>query len=82
MNILTQTNEPAIARGIKMVAIGKKGSKPLATELIREIIDDLKAEKVSAAAKGAFFGALIMKGITPEEKQLEETLWPNAFEDY
>jgi anthranilate phosphoribosyltransferase len=58
MAIVLDPHEPAIVRGIKTVGIGKKGSKPLSPELALEIVDDLKAGKVSAAAKGAFFAGL------------------------
>ncbi len=64
--------EAAIRRGIKMVAVGKKGSKPLPAELIEEILIDFKEGKVAPVEKGAFFGALIMKGVTKEEKRFEE----------
>ncbi len=78
MITLTPKTEPAINRGIKTVAIGKKGSKPLDPQLITEIINELKTQSVAAVQQGAFFGALIMKGITAEEKQLEEVLVPGA----
>lgn len=74
MIISTQTTEPAINRGIKLVGIGKKGSKPLNSPLIKEIVADLKAGKIDPAAKGAFFAGLILKGVTEEELELEEAL--------
>ncbi len=66
------TTEPAINRGIKAVGIGKKGSRALTAELAREILDDLKAGQVTDAAMGAFFAALSIKGVTPEEMALAE----------
>lgn len=68
----TLTIDPAINRGIKAVGVGKKGSKDLTAELAREILDDLKAGQVTDAAKGAFFAALSIKGVTPEEMALAE----------
>ncbi len=73
--------ESPIRRGIKTVGIGKKGSKSLPPDLIEEIIRDLKGDKVSAAAKGAFFAALVLKGVSEEEKALEEALAPGAFKN-
>ena len=64
--------EAAIRRGIKTVAVGKKGSKPLPPELIEEILIDLKEGKITPVEKGAFFGALIMKGVTQEERRFED----------
>ena len=65
MAIVLDPNEPAINRGIKTVAIGKKGSKTLTPELALEIVEDLKSGKVSEAAQGAFFAGLCAKGIKP-----------------
>ena len=78
MQTLTQTDKPPIVRGIKAVGIGKKGSKPLDPELIREIIADLKAKKVTPAAQGAFFAALTIKGITSQETALDEAFSPGT----
>ena len=72
MSIVLNSNEPAIVRGIKTVGVGKKGSKPLSAPLALEILEDLKAGKVSAAAKGAFFAGLIAKGIEDDEVILSE----------
>jgi len=76
-----QSSDDAITRGIKSVAIGKKGSKPLEPKLIADIIKDLKAGSVSSIAKGAFYGALMLKGITDEEQALEEPLGGGTFTD-
>lgn len=77
----TQKKESAIVRGIKTVAIGKKGSKPLSPELIEEVLLELQSQMIPAVQKGAFFGALFMKGITPEEKKLQEVLPAGTLED-
>ena len=71
MQVLNPT-EPAIVQGIKTVGIGKKGSKPLTPDLIAEILRDLKENKVSDIARGAFFGALFSKGITLDEMRFDD----------
>lgn len=76
-----QSNDTAITRGIKAVAIGKRGSKPLSAEFVAEIIDELKTGSVPAIARGAFFGALKMKGITEEEQKLGVIFPPNTLND-
>ena len=81
MPIVLDTNEPAIVRGIKTVGVGKKGSKSLSEDLAREILEDLKAGKVSPAARGAFFAGLLAKGIEPQEEILAEAFAPGIFQD-
>ena len=81
MSIVLNSNEPAIVRGIKTVGVGKKGSKPLTPELAKEILADLKANKVSAAAKGAFFAGLLAKGIEGDEEILGEAFAPGILKD-
>ncbi len=81
MPIVLDTNEPAIVRGIKTVGVGKKGSKALSEDLAREILEDLKAGKVSPAAQGAFFAGLLAKGIEPQEEILGEAFAPGVFQD-
>jgi len=73
--------DSAITRGIKAVGIGKRGSKSLEPELIAEIISEMKSGSVPAIAKGAFFGALKIKGITEDELKFEEIFSPGAFSD-
>jgi len=70
MVIAFKDTDSAIVKGIKTVGIGKKGSRPLEAELISEIISDLEGGGVNEAAKGAFFGALIIKGVNSQEKKL------------
>ncbi len=70
--------ESAIHRGIKSVGVGKKGSHDLDPSLIREILDDLKNGRVSAAVKGAFFAGLVLKGVTPEEMLLDQFFPPET----
>ena len=81
MAIVLDPNESAINRGIKTVGVGKKGSKALSPELALEIVEDLKAGKVSDAAKGAFFAGLYAKGIEPDEEILEQAFSPGILKE-
>jgi len=81
MPIAIDPAEPAIIRGIKTVGIGKKGSQPLTGDLAREILTDLKAGKTDPVAAAAFFAALMLKGISPEELILQEAFEPGIFND-
>ena len=81
MSIILDPNESAIKRGIKTVGVGKKGSKSLTPELALEILNDLKAGKVSDAAKGAFFAGLSAKGIEPQEEILQQAFAPGILKD-
>lgn len=57
--------------GIKIIGIGKHGSKPLPESLLHEIAEYLKAEEaIVPIQKGAFYGALLAKGPTPTEQEL------------
>ncbi len=78
---MTDLLEPAIRRAIKAVGVGKKGSKSLEQALIDELIQDFRENRVSAIAKGAFLGALMIKGINEQEMQLENALAPGIFKD-
>lgn len=79
---VTSSSNLAISDGIKAVGIGKKGSKALTPELIQAIIRELREGCVPAVVKGAFFGALITKGVTLEEKTLEQAMSPGIWEDF
>ena len=75
----------AIQKGIKTIGIGKKGSRSLSKELVQEILQELSCDQVLPAVKGAFFGALVMKGLskgfTEDEKHLEQAFAPGVFQD-
>jgi len=60
-------NKSAVARGIKAVGVGRKGSKPVSKDLSEEILIELKEKEISQSSIGAFFGALLIKGVTEEE---------------
>ena len=81
MPIVLNPQEAAIARGIRTVGVGKKGSKPLTAQLAREIVDDLKAGKVTPVAQGAFLAGLLAKGLQPQEEILAEAFAPGVFKD-
>jgi len=73
--------ETALSQGIKAVGIGKKGSRSLTKDLAEAILRELKEDIISPAAKGAFIGALFIKGITEEEKILENAFEPNTLDN-
>lgn len=68
-SVYTQLENPLV-EGIKIIGIGKHGSKPLPATLLEEILYYLQAGEVTAVQKGAFFGALMAKGPTEEEQKL------------
>jgi anthranilate phosphoribosyltransferase len=70
MNSLYSTLDNPLVQGIKVIGIGKHGSKPLPAPLLEEIIIYLQANDGIAIQKGAFFGALMAKGPTENEKRL------------
>lgn len=59
-----------LVEGIKIIGIGKHGSKPLPLPLIDEIATYLQTQEVIPIQKGAFIGALMAKGPTEEEQRL------------
>ncbi len=61
-----------LEKGIKLIGIGKHGSKKLPDELIVEILEQLKTGSAEPVLTGAFFGALLMKDIEPSYYLLEE----------
>jgi anthranilate phosphoribosyltransferase len=63
-----------IEQGIKYVGVGKRGSKSLPVQLAQDICRDWQAHRIPEIAKGAFLGALIIKGVTEEERILENVL--------
>ncbi len=73
--------ESAIREGIKAVGIGKKGSRALSRELAETIWEELNASRVPPLERGAFFAALFLKGITPEEKLLAGCFPSGVFDD-
>lgn len=64
----------SLVKGIQFIGIGKHGSKDLPPPLLSEILTDLRIGSALPVQQGAFFGALVNKGITPHEYILEEYL--------
>ncbi len=77
--ILDTPAETPLGRGIKHIGIGKYGSKPLTPELLAECRAALMDPLTHPLQRGAFLGALLAKGPTPEEKTLEEVIGKGAF---
>ncbi len=72
----------AISEGIKAVGVGTKGSKALTPSLVRTIVEELKMGSVPAVVRGAFFGALVVKGLTPEEEVLDQAIEPGILYNF
>lgn len=68
-----------LGRGIKLIGIGKYGSKPLPPSLLEECRQALLADDTDPLQKGAFLGALLTKGPTDEERTLENCFGKGAF---
>lgn len=63
-----------LEKGVKLIGIGKHGSKKLPEDLVVEILGELKSGAASPILVGAFFGALMMKEVDPSYYRLEEYL--------
>ncbi|CAN5678096.1 hypothetical protein BH09BAC4_BH09BAC4_15520 [soil metagenome] len=75
----TPATDTPLGRGIKHIGIGKYGSKPLPPDLLAECRIALTDPMTHPLQRGAFLGALLAKGPTPEEKTLEEVIGKGAF---
>ena len=71
--------DTALGRGIKHIGIGKYGSKPLPPDLLAECRQALADPNAHPLQRGAFLGALLAKGPTPEEMTLESVIGKGAF---
>ena len=60
-----------LQQGVKLIGIGKHGSKKLPEELIAAITDELLEGHCSPILVGAFIGAVLMKPIEPSYAPLE-----------
>jgi anthranilate phosphoribosyltransferase len=74
MEIFKEKTVSPLQQGVKLIGIGKHGSKKLPDELIVEINKELKQGKAQPILIGAFVGALMMKEIEPSYFLLEEYL--------
>jgi anthranilate phosphoribosyltransferase len=88
----TTVQSTALLQGVKLIGIGKHGSKKLPDELVVNIKEELMLGQSPAILVGAFYGALMMKDTEPSYKVLEEysgngsltqasVLWNNVFSD-
>ena len=75
----TPATSTPLGRGIKHIGIGKYGSKPLTPELLTDCRAALADPTAHPLQRGAFLGALLAKGMTPEEKTLEDVIGKGAF---
>lgn len=71
--------ETPLGRAIKLIGIGKYGSKPMPPDLIAECRASLLSGTADRLQVGAFIGALLTKGITEEERTLESCFGRDAF---
>ncbi|WP_375447387.1 anthranilate phosphoribosyltransferase [uncultured Fibrella sp.] len=71
--------ETPLGRAIKLIGIGKYGSKPMPAELIDECRASLLSGMAHPLQVGAFIGALLTKGLTEEERTLETCFGRDAF---
>ena len=76
----TPATSTPLGRGIKHIGIGKYGSKPLTPELLTDCRAALTDPSSHPLQRGAFLGALLAKGMTPEEKTLEAVIGKGAFD--
>ncbi|MBO0931107.1 anthranilate phosphoribosyltransferase [Fibrella aquatilis] len=68
-----------LGRGIKLIGIGKYGSKPLPPDLLEECRAVLLSGNGDLLQVGAFIGALLTKGPTEAERTLETCFGRDAF---
>ncbi|WP_236648812.1 anthranilate phosphoribosyltransferase [Spirosoma sp. 209] len=68
-----------LGRGIRHIGIGKHGSKPLPPDLLAECRAALNDPITHPLQRGAFLGALLAKGPTPDERTLEDEIGKGAF---
>ncbi len=72
----------ALEEGILNVAIGKYGSKEISYELAEKILKNFNHSDISPILKGAFLGALFLKGFQSEgEKLIQKELQIFSAED-
>lgn len=74
-----ETAHTALGQGILHVGIGRHGSRSLPPELLEACRRELLSDDTDPIQKGAFLGALLAKGPTPEEKTLETVYGRGAF---
>ncbi len=70
----------AVQQGIKIVGVGKKGSRELPDELIEAIADELARQDAPDIAVGALLAGLWMKGVSADEQRIGAVCSPSFFE--
>ncbi|MFD1142589.1 anthranilate phosphoribosyltransferase [Larkinella insperata] len=76
---LADPTATALGRGIQHIGIGKQNSRPLPSALMEECRQVLLSDQADPLQKGAFLGALLAKGPTPEERSLEQVFGKDSF---
>ena len=71
--------DSALAQAIRVVGIGKHGSKSLTDELVDNCLAELASGQASELQKGVLFGALMIKEPAETELRLEHYLGKGAF---
>ena len=70
----------ALHEGIRLVGVGKAGSKDCPAELVAEIVRELRAGDVSPVAPGCVLYRSFLKELTVDEAPLAELLPDGALE--
>ena len=68
-----------MAQAIRLIGIGKNGSKPMPSDLIAACRQTLQSGDSDPLQRGAFWGALLTKGPTDAERELEALVGKGAF---
>jgi anthranilate phosphoribosyltransferase len=80
-NLENKEDVHPLVKGIRLIGIGKHGSKDLPQPLLEELLRNLPTEDANPIQKGAFFGALRTKGATATELILEDYLGKGALSE-
>lgn len=78
-NVSAVPEDSSLTQAIRLIGVGKNGSKPLPDELIQSCQAELQSGGTHPLQRGAFWGALLTKGPTPAERQLEALVGKGAF---
>ena len=65
--------------GIKSVGVGRRGSKPMSSTLVKSIVKEIQNGDVPDVIKGAFCGALWIKGISSSEGEIHKAFKEPVF---
>lgn len=70
MDQTINTHISAVQEGIKLVGVGKRGSRELPQHLIDRIHQEIGEQPTWDGPQGAFYAGLLMKGVTEAESKL------------